>query len=106
MNYLPSPYKRFLETYPDLAEDYEKLALGCHRGGPLDEGQRRLVKLGIAIGLASEGAVKSHARRALEAGVSPDEIRHAVLLALTTVGFPAMIAAGEWVEEVIQAKGS
>ena len=104
MPYLPSPYKRFLESYPELAEDYEKLALGCHRAGPLEEGSRRLVKLGIAIGMGSEGAVKSHARRALESGVSPEEIRHAVLLALTTVGFPAMIAAGEWVEEVLEAR--
>jgi len=103
MPYLPTPYKEFVRKYPALADAYEKLALACHEAGPLEEKTRRLVKLGIAVGHQSEGAVKSHARRALAAGASADEVRHAVLLALTTVGFPAMIAAGEWVEEVLAA---
>ncbi|BCR06431.1 hypothetical protein DESUT3_35000 [Desulfuromonas versatilis] len=104
MSYLPSPYKRFVDQHPELAKAYEKLALACHNAGPLPEATRRLVKLGIAIGQQSEGAVKSHARRALEEGATADEVRHTILLALTTVGFPAMIAASQWVEEVIEAR--
>ncbi|MBA7709702.1 hypothetical protein ES703_118625 [subsurface metagenome] len=45
--------------------------------------------------------MRSHARRALAEGVSPEELRHAVLMAFTTAGFPTMIAAVKWVEEVI-----
>ncbi len=101
MGYLPQPYQRFLANYPELAMKYEELANSCHDAGPLAEKERRLVKLGIAIGQQSEGAVKSHARRALEGGASADEVRHAVLLALTTVGFPGMIASMEWVQEVL-----
>ncbi|MBI4297741.1 MAG: carboxymuconolactone decarboxylase family protein [Chloroflexi bacterium] len=100
MSYLPRPYTRFRKEHPKLDEAYEKFSLACHEAGPLDERTRRLVKLGIAIGAGSEGAVKSHARRAMEMGVSREEVRHACLLALTTVGFPAMIAALEWMEEV------
>ena len=33
--------------------------------------------------------------------MTTDELRHAVLLAFTTAGFPTMIAAMEWVDEVI-----
>lgn len=40
---------------------------------------------------------KSHARKALAAGASPAEIRHVVLLAIPTVGFPAMMAALTWI---------
>ena len=58
-------------------------------------------KLGIASGLSSEGRARSHARRALEMGAAPDELRHVALLAFTTAGFPTMIAAMKWVEEVI-----
>jgi alkylhydroperoxidase/carboxymuconolactone decarboxylase family protein YurZ len=105
MPYLPSPFKRFCEHYPELNDQYEKLARACHEAGPLDEKSRRLVKLGIAIGQQSEGAIKSHARRAIEEGTSVEEVRHAALLALTTMGFPGMIAAIEWIEEVIEAKG-
>jgi len=104
MPYLPSPYKRFSQKYPDLYDQYEKLALACHEAGPLDEKSRRLVKLGIAIGQQSEGAIKSHARRAIEEGARVEEVRHAALLAMTTMGFPGMIAAMEWIEEVIEAK--
>jgi len=104
MSYLPAPFRRFVEKYPQLAEAYEELATSCHEAGPLSDPVRRLVKLGIAVGLQSEGAVKSHARRALEAGASVEEVRHAVLLSLTTTGFPGMIAALEWVEEVIAAR--
>jgi 4-carboxymuconolactone decarboxylase len=100
-DYLPGVYTDFLGRYPDIGTTYDKLANDCHEGGPLDKKTRRLVKLGIAVGLNSEGGVRSHARRALQEGASPDEIRHVVLLAFTTAGFPSMIAAYKWVEEVI-----
>lgn len=105
MNYLPDIYKRFRQQFPDVAKVYDSLADSCHDWGPLDEKTRRLVKLGIAIGMSSEGATRSHARRALEMGASEDELRHAALLALTTAGFPAMVAAMKWVEEVIDKSG-
>jgi len=102
MSYLPEIYTEFKEQFPEIAKAYDALAVTCHQWGPLDKKTRRLIKLGIAIGLSSEGAVRSHARRALEEGVSPDELRHTVLMALTTAGFPTMIAAMKWVEEVIK----
>lgn len=104
MAYLPRPYVKFRKGHPELDALYQDLSLKVHQAGPLDERTRRLVKLGIAMGTVSEGAVKSHARRALEAGVSPEEVQHAVLLTLTTAGFPAMIAAQGWVDEVLAAR--
>ena len=102
MSYLPEIYKDFKEHFPEIAKHYDTLAQGCNESGPLDARTKRLVKLGIATGLNSEGAVRSHVRRALEEGVSPDELRHAVLLAFTTAGYPAMNAAMKWAEEVIR----
>jgi 4-carboxymuconolactone decarboxylase len=102
MSYLPEIYREFVENYPEIGKGYDALADSCHRSGPLDKKTRRLVKLGIAIGMVSEGGIKSHARRALEEGIKPDEVRHAVLLSFTTSGFPNMIAAYKWVEEVIE----
>ena len=81
------------------------MGLKCQSAGPLDAKTRYLVNLGIAVGAVSPGAVKSHARKALEHGASNEELYHALLLALTTVGFPSMIAAMGWVEEVIAAAG-
>ena len=85
-NFLPFSYKRLKEEFPEIEKEYDHLAKKCHASGPLNEKVRRLVKLGIAIGSESEGAIKSHTRRALAIGVTPDEIRHAVLLGLTTIG--------------------
>ena len=102
MTYLPDIYKEFQQQFPDIDKAYDELALKCHDWGPLDEKTRRLVKLGIAIGLNSEGGVRSHARRALEKGIAADDLRHVVLLAFTTAGFPTMIAAMKWVDKVIE----
>jgi len=65
---------------------------------------RELVKLGIAVGARFEGSVHTHARRALEAGASPEEIRQVVLLAIPTMGFPPMMAAMTWVDDVLKSK--
>ncbi len=102
MGYLPEIYEEFKKQFPELAKAYDALALSCHQWGPLDAKTRRLIKLGIAIGSSSDGGVRSHARQALAEGISPEELRHAVLMALTTTGFPTMIAAMKWVEEVIK----
>ncbi len=101
MTYLPDIYQEFKQQFPETAKAYDELAVKCHGWGPLEEKTRRLIKLGIAIGLSSEGGVRSHARRALEEGITFDELHHAVLLAFTTAGFPTMIAAMKWVDEVI-----
>jgi alkylhydroperoxidase/carboxymuconolactone decarboxylase family protein YurZ len=103
-NFLPFSYERFTKEFPEVEKEYDKLAKKCHASGPLNEKVRRLVKLGIAIGSESEGGVKSHTRRALAMGISPKEIRHAVLLGLTTIGFPKMIATLNWVHEVFEER--
>ncbi len=95
----PEAYQTFMEQYPSIWEAYDRLGAAVHEQGPLDKKTRELVKLGLAVGARMEGAVHSHARKALAAGATPDEIRHAVLLAIPTVGFPTMMAALTWVED-------
>jgi len=102
MAHLPFSYERFKEEFGEIGKQYERLALKCHTCGPLDEKTRRLVKLGIAIGSESEGAIKSHARRAMDMGISRDEICHTILLSLTTIGFPKMVAALNWAHEAFE----
>ncbi len=101
VGYLPDIYKDFKKQFPEIAKAYDGLAVKIHGWGPLEKKTRRLIKLGVAIGLNSEGGVRSHGRRALEEGITPDELRHTVLLAFTTAGFPSMSAAMKWIEEVI-----
>lgn len=105
MKYSPKYYADFEKKYPEIARNFSKLAQSCHQDGPLDAKCRRLVKLGIAIGIESEGDVQSHVLQALSEGISPEEIRHAIIQTLTTAGFPRMIAAMAWAEEILAKKG-
>jgi alkylhydroperoxidase/carboxymuconolactone decarboxylase family protein YurZ len=84
-----------------LVRAYEALGDAARAAGPLDERQAELVKLGLAAGARLEGALHSHARRALAAGATPDELRHVGLLAITTLGFPAAMAIRAEIEGVI-----
>jgi alkylhydroperoxidase/carboxymuconolactone decarboxylase family protein YurZ len=102
--YLPKIYKDFSEKFPEVLESYQQLGQTCSQAGPLTEKNQNLVQLGISIGANSRGAVMSHTRRAIDAGATKEEINHVVLLAMTTTGFPNMMAAMRWVSEVIADK--
>ncbi len=97
----PSGAGRFAASFPDVWRAYQALGASAAASGPIDARGRRLVKLAMAIGAASEGAVHSHARQALEEGASAEEIRQVCNLAITTLGFPAAMAALSWVNDVI-----
>ena len=100
--YLPKVYENFSDRFPEVLKSYNQLGIVCREAGPLEEKCQDLIKLGIAIGANSRGAVMSGTRKALASGATPDEIIHAVLLALTTTGFPNMIAAKGWVDAVLK----
>ena len=57
----------------------------------------------FGIGAQREGAVHAHTRKAVAAGAPPDAIRHAAYLALPTIGFPGMMAALSWVNDILDA---
>ncbi len=99
--YLPKKYTDFSTNYPDVFEKYKELGTVCREAGPLDSRTQNLIKLGIAAGGNSRGGVMSHTRKALDAGATVDDINHALLLTLTTIGFPNMISAMSWANEVI-----
>lgn len=103
--YLPEIFTTFLDEHPELAEAYRNVGDLASDAGPIDKKTQHLIQLGTAIGLCSKGAVRSHARRALDAGATDKEILQIVLLSMTLVGFPAMIASYGWVSEVIKAGG-
>ena len=89
--HLPKIYVAFREAHPEVANALDKLGRATEQAGPLDARTQRLVKVALAVGSLSEGAVRSNARKALEAGDTATEIRHVALLAITTCGFPTAI---------------
>lgn len=103
MSELPRTYQRFQADYGELWKVYDRLGATAAQAGPLDKRVRELVKLGMAAANQSESAVRSHTHRALEAGATAEEIHHALLLGITTIGFPAMMAALSWAQAAVEA---
>ena len=101
MSELPQWFRDFRKQYPKVSAASDALGEAVTTAGPLDEKSRELVKLGIALGARLEGGAHSHVRRALAAGATPDEIRHAGLLAISTLGFPGAMAGLSWIEDVL-----
>jgi alkylhydroperoxidase/carboxymuconolactone decarboxylase family protein YurZ len=98
---LPSAYRQFATDHPRVIQAYEQLGDATLTDGPLDRKTAELVKLGLAVGARLEGAVHAHVRRAQDAGASAEEVRHAIRLATTTVGFPTMMSALSWANDVL-----
>jgi alkylhydroperoxidase/carboxymuconolactone decarboxylase family protein YurZ len=103
--YLPDIFKTFLERHTDVSDALRTVGDLAAAAGPIENKVQHLIQLGISIGLSSKGGVRSHARRALDAGATTEEILQTVLLSSTIVGFPAMIAAYGWVNEVLTSHG-
>jgi alkylhydroperoxidase/carboxymuconolactone decarboxylase family protein YurZ len=102
----PEQLRGFERDYPQVWEAFTRLAEACHESaGPLDEKTRRLVKLALAIGNRHEGAVHSAVRQALASGATADELRHVVVLSITTIGWPAAHAALTWIEDLLTNTG-
>lgn len=101
---LPSHFQWLVDEYPKVADAYEALGEAVHSAGPLDKRTRALVKLSIAIGARLEGAVHSHTRKALEAGATHDQILHAAVLAMPTIGLPSTVAALSWIRDELEAR--
>lgn len=99
---VPKRFKKFQEDFPEVADAYEALGTAVHQAGPLDEKTRALIKLSISAGARLEGGFHSHVRKALKAGVTKEEMVHAVLLALPTIGLPSMMAAMSWIDDVVE----
>ena len=99
--HLPKIYLAFRGAHPEVATALDELGRATEQGGPLDARTQRLVKLALAVGSLAEGAARSNARKALEAGDTAAEIRHVALLVITSCGFPTAIAGLGWIEEVL-----
>jgi AhpD family alkylhydroperoxidase len=98
----PGWYNLIKENHGKFIQALEQLGEVVRKEGPLDEKTSHLIQLAAAAAIRSEGAVHSHARRALKAGARPEEIYHAVILLTSTIGFPNASAALSWVYDILE----
>src|SRR5678815_1996225 len=98
---LPAGAGLLAKRFPAVWESYAQLGERCSEAGPLDQHTRRLVKIALAAGAGSEGAVHSHVRRGLAEGLSPEAVRHVALLAIPTLGLPAAVRSMTWIDDML-----
>lgn len=103
---IPSPYQQMHGEQPALMHAYEALGKACTGAGPLPPKTVALVKLAISLGAGLEGAAHSHARKAVEAGWSKEDLLHVAHLCAPTIGFPPMMRSRQWVLDVVSQPGT
>jgi 4-carboxymuconolactone decarboxylase len=100
-DHLPAHFASIQDRFPKVMEALGELGKAARQQGPLDNKTTHLVQLAAAAAIQSEGAIHSHVHRAAEAGATPEEIYHAVLLLVSTIGFPRVAATLSWVDDVL-----
>lgn len=99
---LPGAAGDLAEKHPDVWSAYSALGSAVAETGGLSARERRLVKLALAIGAGSEGAVHSHARRAKEEGIPDADLHQTAFLAIGPLGFPRAVASWTWIRDVTE----
>ncbi len=87
-------FARFKKEFPKVYSDHEVLGKEIHeKSGPLRPKTCWLIKIAISAANHHEWALETHIMKAKEAGVTDDEIKHALLLLVQTAGFPTFMEA-------------
>lgn len=98
-----SKHYHFLKgRFPDVMTAVENLGSTIRDAGPLDKKTTELIQLAVAASAQSTGSVHSHTRRALAEGASKEEIEHALVVLISTIGFPKVAAALAWIREITE----
>jgi 4-carboxymuconolactone decarboxylase len=97
-------YQDISKLYPEVITAVETLGTTIRGLGALDEKTSHLVQLAAAATGKSEGAVHSHTRRAVKAGATREEIYHTLLLLISTIGFPQVMAAISWCRDILEGE--
>jgi 4-carboxymuconolactone decarboxylase len=94
-------YHEITTRHPEIITALDNLGTTIRNLGPLEEKTSQLIQLAAAAAGGSEGAVHSHTRRAQQAGATREEINHALLLLISTIGFPKTMAALSWARDIL-----
>lgn len=92
----------FVEKYPAVVDAYRAYKSGYNDAGGLDGATKQLIQVAIFAALGVEFGIKDHAKFAVEAGATKEDVYQAILLALgpagTSKALPALKAAVETLE--------
>lgn len=99
-NTIPGAAGELAQNFSEVWDAYAALGKATAEAGPLTDREKRLVKLALAVGIGSEGAVHSHTRRAKAEGIEDAAVTQVALLAIGSCGLPRAVAAKTWIEDI------
>jgi alkylhydroperoxidase/carboxymuconolactone decarboxylase family protein YurZ len=99
---LPEHYVSIRDRFKEFGKVMNDLGRATDEAGPIDDKTSHLIQLAASAAIRSEGAVHSHARRAIDLGATPEEVYHAIILVTSTIGFPNVAAAISWADDIIE----
>jgi alkylhydroperoxidase/carboxymuconolactone decarboxylase family protein YurZ len=85
-------FSDFKKEFPEIYARHEALGKEIHENtGPLSEKVRWLLKIAISGACNHKRALETHIRKAKAAGVTDEEVKHALVLLIPTAGFPTFM---------------
>lgn len=86
---IESNLKYLTDKHGDIYHAYENYGkMVHHKGGPLNERTRWLIKVALSTACQYSYALRTHIIKAIKSGCTREEIEHTILLAAPTAGFP------------------
>ncbi len=104
MKCMPKFFQRMQNRYPQYMDALKIMGDVSKSAGPIDEKTGHLIQIAASAVLRAEGAVHSHTKRALHAGCTDEEIRHAVILLTPTIGYPTVASALSWIDDILMSE--
>lgn len=101
----PSPVT-LKASFPSVAEQFAALRASIVEAGSLEKKYQELIVIAGFVVSRQESGFKSHARRALDFGASPEDVKTAVVVNLgATASIEVVADALQWVEDVVAERG-
>lgn len=93
--------RHFGEQYPEIYRGYSAMVEGCRKAGPLDPKTQQLIVIATKVLRQSEKGLKAEVANGLTMGITPDEIRQAILITLRDAGYSTTVAGLVWANAVL-----
>ena len=87
--------RKLVELIPETMHAFGKLADAAQAEKALDRKTKEMMALSIAVALHCEGCIAFHARGAVRAGATREEVAEALGIAIQMAGGPAVNSAAE-----------
>jgi len=82
-------YGKMKKLVPETVDGFSKLFSNVMKDGPISLKEKELIAVGIAVAIRCEPCIRLHVKKALDTGMSSEQILEAASVAVMMGGGPA-----------------